>query len=83
MQSQVHISLHIYTYIYMLVCCPQRVRYEPIGVVGNISAWNFPYFVGSNVWIPALLTGNAVMYKPSEWTLQTGRRVAELMVEVS
>lgn len=55
------------------------VRYEPIGVVGNISAWNFPYFVGSNVWIPALLTGNAVLYKPSEWTLQTGRRVAELM----
>lgn len=39
----------------------ERVRYEAIGVVGNISAWNFPYFVGSNVWAPALLTGNAVI----------------------
>mmetsp|Transcript_2477 Transcript_2477/g.5249 ORF Transcript_2477/g.5249 Transcript_2477/m.5249 type:complete len:486 (-) Transcript_2477:132-1589(-) len=59
----------------------ERVRYEPIGVVGNISAWNFPYFVGSNVWAPALLTGNAVLYKPSEWALQTGRRVSELMAQ--
>ena len=57
------------------------VRQEPIGVVGNISAWNFPYFVGSNVWAPALLAGNAVLYKPSEWVAQTGRRVAELMAE--
>jgi acyl-CoA reductase-like NAD-dependent aldehyde dehydrogenase len=31
------------------------------------------------VWIPALLTGNAVMYKPSEWTLLTGLRVGQLM----
>jgi acyl-CoA reductase-like NAD-dependent aldehyde dehydrogenase len=54
---------------------------EPLGVVANISAWNFPYFVGSNVWVPGLLAGNAVLYKPSEWTLQTGRRVSELMLE--
>ena len=57
------------------------MRVEALGVVANVSAWNFPYFVGSNVWAPALLTGNAVLYKPSEWALQTGRRVAELMAE--
>ena len=41
----------------------EKITYEPLGVVGNISAWNYPYFVGSNVFAPALLTGNAVMYK--------------------
>ena len=42
------------------------ISHEPLGVIANISAWNYPYFVGSNVFVPALLTGNAVLYKPSE-----------------
>ena len=44
----------------------EKISVEPLGVVLNISAWNFPYFIGSNVFAPALLTGNAVLYKPSE-----------------
>ncbi|HEX7156341.1 MAG TPA: aldehyde dehydrogenase family protein, partial [Burkholderiaceae bacterium] len=44
----------------------ERITHEPLGVVANISAWNYPYFVGGNVFLPALLTGNAVLYKPSE-----------------
>jgi acyl-CoA reductase-like NAD-dependent aldehyde dehydrogenase len=59
----------------------ERVTWEPLGVVANISAWNYPYFVGSNVFVPALLTGNAVVYKPSELTTQTGLALAELMYE--
>ena len=59
----------------------ERVRWEPLGVVANISAWNYPYFVGSNVFVPALLSGNAVVYKPSELTTQTGLALAELMYE--
>ena len=47
------------------------------GVVANISAWNYPYFVGSNVFVPALLTGNAVLYKPSEFATLTGLAIAE------
>ncbi len=57
------------------------IRYEPIGVVAHISAWNYPYFVGSNVFVPALLTGNAVAYKPSELTPKTGLALAELLHE--
>ena len=57
------------------------VSYEPLGVVGNISAWNYPYFVGSNVFVPALLTGNAVMYKPSEFATLTGLAIGELLKE--
>jgi acyl-CoA reductase-like NAD-dependent aldehyde dehydrogenase len=45
---------------------------EPLGVVGNISAWNYPVFVSLNVLLPALLAGNTVVYKPSEFALQTG-----------
>ena len=59
----------------------ERISYEPIGVVGNISAWNYPWFVGTNVFVPALLTGNAVMYKPSEFATLTGVAIGELMTE--
>ncbi len=59
----------------------ERVAYEPLGVVANISAWNYPYFVGSNVFVPALLTGNAVLYKPSEFASLTGQAIADLMQE--
>jgi len=56
----------------------ERIRYEPLGVVANISAWNYPYFVGSNVFLPALLTGNTVLYKPSEHATLTGLAIADL-----
>lgn len=55
------------------------VVHEPLGVVANVSAWNYPYFVGSNVFVPALLTGNAVLYKPSELTTLTGLRMVALL----
>jgi acyl-CoA reductase-like NAD-dependent aldehyde dehydrogenase len=57
------------------------IAHEPLGVVANISAWNYPWFVGSNVFVPALLTGNALLYKPSEHASLTGRRIAELLHE--
>lgn len=56
----------------------ERISHEPLGVIANISAWNYPYFVGSNVFIPALLTGNAVLYKPSEYATLTGLAIAEM-----
>lgn len=57
----------------------ERIRHEPLGVVANISAWNYPYFVGGNVFLPALLTGNAVIYKPSELASMTGLMLGELL----
>ncbi|HSB22861.1 MAG TPA: aldehyde dehydrogenase family protein, partial [Burkholderiaceae bacterium] len=57
----------------------ERIGHVPLGVVGNISAWNYPYFVGCNVIIPALLTGNAVLYKPSEFASLTGAHIARLL----
>lgn len=55
------------------------IKYEPLGVVCNISAWNYPYLVGINVFIPALLSGNAVMYKPSEYATLTGLQIEKLL----
>ena len=52
-------------------------RHEPLGVIANISAWNYPYFVGGNVFVPALAAGNAVLYKPSEFATLTGLHIAE------
>ena len=57
----------------------ERISHEPLGVVANISAWNYPWFVGSNVFIPALLAGNSVLYKPSEFASLTGVEIARLL----
>ncbi|ABE46585.1 aldehyde dehydrogenase family protein [Polaromonas sp. JS666] len=57
----------------------EQIEHTPLGVVANISAWNYPWFVGGNVFIPALLTGNAVLYKPSEYAAMTGLAIARLL----
>jgi len=59
----------------------ERISHVPLGVLANISAWNYPYFVGSNVFVPALVAGNAVLYKPSEHATLTGLHIAELLHE--
>ena len=59
----------------------ERISHEPLGVIANVSAWNYPYFVGSNVFVPALLAGNAVLYKPSEFATLTGLHIEEMLHE--
>ncbi len=59
----------------------EKIVYEPLGVICNISAWNYPYLVGVNVFVPALLAGNAVMYKPSEYATLTGFEIQKVFHE--
>jgi acyl-CoA reductase-like NAD-dependent aldehyde dehydrogenase len=59
----------------------ERISHEPLGVIANISAWNYPYFVGGNVFVPALIAGNAVLYKPSEYATLTGLHIAAMLYE--
>ena len=59
----------------------EKIVYEPLGVVGNISAWNYPWLVGVNVFVPALLAGNAVFYKPSEFSTLTGFEIEKFLKE--
>jgi acyl-CoA reductase-like NAD-dependent aldehyde dehydrogenase len=59
----------------------EKIQHAPLGVVANISAWNYPWFVGCNVIVPALLAGNAILYKPSEFAALTGREMGRLLHE--
>jgi acyl-CoA reductase-like NAD-dependent aldehyde dehydrogenase len=45
-----------------------RIVYEPIGVLGIISPWNYPFSIPATETFAALVTGNAVVIKPSELT---------------
>lgn len=58
-----------------------RVSHEPFGVIGVISPWNYPFMLSAGVVIPALVTGNAVLLKPSEFTPETGELLASLFAE--
>ena len=52
-------------------------RYEPLGLVGIIGPWNYPMTNSFGDTIPALLAGNAVILKPSEFTPLTSLLLAE------
>src|SRR5215813_13419682 len=54
------------------------VQYEPLGVIGVISPWNFPMNVMSRKTLPALLTGNTVVFKPATFTPWSGIFMARL-----
>jgi len=58
-----------------------RLSLHPHGVLGHIGVWNFPFWQTMITAIPALLTGNAVVHKPSELCTGTGLRIAELVHE--
>jgi acyl-CoA reductase-like NAD-dependent aldehyde dehydrogenase len=59
----------------------ERISHVPLGLVANISAWNYPWFVSCNVVVPALLAGNAVLYKPSEIATLTGQHLVRALHE--
>ena len=54
---------------------------EALGTVLHLSAWNYPWFVAVNSVVPALLTGNAVLYKPSEHAILSGLALVGLLHE--
>lgn len=54
------------------------LNYWPLGVVAVISPWNFPFFLPFGEIAMALLTGNGIIFKPSEATPLTGLKIQEL-----
>ncbi|THE66505.1 succinate-semialdehyde dehydrogenase (NADP(+)) [Salinadaptatus halalkaliphilus] len=57
------------------------VSYDPLGVVGVISPWNYPLTLAMTDTIPALLAGNAVVCKPDERTPFIALALADLLSE--
>jgi betaine-aldehyde dehydrogenase len=58
------------------------VRREPIGVVGQVTPWNYPMMMAVWKFAPAIAAGNTVVLKPSDTTPVTTVRLAELAAEV-
>lgn len=55
---------------------------EPIGVIGLVTPWNYPLLMGAWKISAALMTGNTVVYKPSEVTPLTSLRLVELAAAI-
>lgn len=48
------------------------ISFEPIGVIGSIMPWNFPYWQGIRFAAPSLMVGNTIVLKPASATMQCG-----------
>ncbi|MBD8868802.1 aldehyde dehydrogenase family protein [Nocardioides donggukensis] len=58
------------------------VEYKPLGVIGVIGPWNYPVFTPMGSIAYALAAGNAVVFKPSEYTPGVGTWLADTFAEV-
>lgn len=54
---------------------------QPIGVIGGILPWNFPFFLIARKMAPALVTGNTIVIKPSEETPNNAAMFADLLAQ--
>jgi len=59
-----------------------KVLYQPLGVVGVLSAWNYPLFLSLVPLANALAAGNHVMLKPSEYAPRTAELMASIAAEL-
>jgi succinate-semialdehyde dehydrogenase/glutarate-semialdehyde dehydrogenase/succinyl-CoA reductase len=48
------------------------ITFQPLGVIGSIMPWNFPYWQGLRFAAPSLMVGNTIMLKPASATIQCG-----------
>ena len=63
---------------YSLMGRTSRIVYQPLGVVGIISPWNFPWAIPLGEAVMALMAGNSVVLKPSELTPLVGLKIADV-----
>jgi len=55
-----------------------KMTYQPYGVIGMISPWNFPFSIPVGTTVIALMAGNTVVLKPSSSTAYVGQKIEEL-----
>lgn len=58
-----------------------RLVYDPVGVVGIISSWNYPLAIPMSQIIPAVVAGNAVVCKTSDFTPKCGGLIERLFID--
>lgn len=64
--------------LYAFMGRSSKVVYHPLGVVGIIPAWNYPFSIPLGEAAMALMAGNSVVIKPSELTPMTGLKIGEI-----
>lgn len=64
--------------LYNLLGRTSTIEYRPLGVVGIISPWNFPWAIPLGEVVMALMAGNAVVLKPSELTPLVGLKIGDV-----
>jgi betaine-aldehyde dehydrogenase len=57
------------------------IRREPVGVIGQVTPWNYPMMMAVWKFAPAIAAGNAVVLKPSDTTPVSTIRIAEIIAE--
>ena len=63
---------------YGLMGRSSQIIYKPLGVIGIISPWNFPWATPLDEVVMALMAGNAALVKPSEFTSLTALKIADV-----
>ncbi len=58
------------------------VEFQPLGVIGVLGPWNYPVFTPMGSIIYALAAGNAVVFKPSEYTPGVGKWLVDSFAEI-
>src|ERR671925_1494459 len=51
------------------------ITFQPLGVIGSIMPWNFPYWQGLRFAAPSLMVGNTIILKPASATMQCGLEI--------
>ena len=95
-EGDVDDALHCYRYYASLIKAPHGGCYEvnegfgkmhsftihePVGVVALISAWNFPFVMGSWKIAPALAAGNSIIFKPASNAVMSNVKMFEILEE--
>lgn len=58
------------------------VTFQPIGVIGSIMPWNFPYWQALRFAAPSLMVGNTIVLKPASATMQCGLEIQNMFTAV-
>src|SRR4249920_4111815 len=56
------------------------IMFEPLGVIGSIMPWNFPYWQALRFAAPSLMAGNTIVLKPASATMQCGIEIEKTFI---